>query len=183
MMSPHMGEAHRPHPPPHTWIHLNLKIELLWHVWTQKQPLDTIHTHTHFHNCIKLYQSCNFKGSKVKTWEGERSKVKKKRSKVKTSVCYHLVSHHLQSRPGTQELSLFLSRLKSNRGWEPKADPGSGLDTDPALLHLYANLGGRGGGEASDVIACMMPVMHDVNRTRPLVTDLVLLSTDRVKNP
>lgn len=102
---------------------------------------------------------------------------------MKTSVCYHLVSHHLQSRPGTQELSLFLSRLKSNRGWEPKADPGSGLDTDPALLYLYANLGGRGGGEASDVIACMMPVMHDVNRTRPLVTDLVLLSTDRVKNP
>lgn len=113
---------------------------------------------------------------------------------MKTSVCYHLVSHHLQSGPGTQELSLFLSRLKSNRGWEPKADPGSGLDTDPALLHLYANLGGRGGGEASDVIACTMSTGHvhfcttadDAIKIVSLtnhVTDLVLLSTDRVKNP
>lgn len=43
--------------------------------WTQ-------YTHsTHTQTLPQLYQSCNFKGSKVKTWEGERSKVKKKGEK------------------------------------------------------------------------------------------------------
>lgn len=35
-----------------------------------------------------------------------------------------------------------LLRLKGHCGWEPEADPGFDLDTDPALLYLHAHVGG-----------------------------------------
>ena len=51
----------------------------------------------------------------------------------------------LEQNPGLIS-PLFLSvRLQSHRGREPEADPGSDLDPDPALFHLHAGLGGRGG--------------------------------------
>lgn len=44
--------------------------------------------------------------------------------------------------PSRVQIASPLRRQQGYRRWQPEADPGPDLDTDPALLHLHAHVGG-----------------------------------------